>query len=270
LYQNKKATTNDLLHGKHDTDQKQHIIGDDEVQGNIQTWTSGTEIFSSSGRGLSFPFGSLVPYGKDVSVAVSDPVLVMDTILSKGRWLVFDNNSNITNPEEEEENLRITAVGDFVAITSSLSTTFTASTAWTIGTDSGLILPATTEETVIVDETTGDGDGRDNDTARSKSPKSESSSLAKRSGGIAVPCRYKSSLMTFASTCRSLTSSSRSSAGSSVSSVTASGILITSQGDADDENDNDDSEIASTELPTAIILPFEVDLWELAVMLYYQ
>jgi len=236
----------------------------------------GIDIFSSNGEGLSFPFGRIVPFGKDVSVAVSDPWSAMD-VLTKGRWLVLGDgdgdggnsdtisttSSSTRTISEDDEFLRMGSVGDFIAIAS--SSAVTVGNSLTTTSDSGLILPtaagiAGTAET-IVSKNLQYSDDDDTTTETSSDDV----------GGIAVPCRHKSSLMAFASIHQSTvtTSTPLTLAAASTSTTTTtptisdSGILIQST-----VSEQDDSNYDSAELPTAIILPFDVDLWEMAFMLY--
>ena len=70
-----------------------------------------------SRTGLSFPFGELVESSDDGSVAVADPIKAMEVLASK-KWVILcQNNDN----DVDEESSRITAVGGFLDIASTVT-----------------------------------------------------------------------------------------------------------------------------------------------------
>lgn len=166
-----------------------------------------------SRNGLSFPFGTLIAMPTDNAVAVPDPMRALET-LTDGRWVVFCNEAE--GVDSDRDALKMEAIGTFLGI---------ASTAWGVQTlDSGLVLRTASQEDI----------------------KAEKDSA---SGGVAVVCSTKSSVMQLASILQCFQSGTTS--------ATESGILI--QGSA---------ETSEPFLPTALILPFDVMLWKAALLVY--
>ncbi|KAL3905172.1 MAG: hypothetical protein SGARI_004585 [Bacillariaceae sp.] len=184
------------------------------------------EIFYSTGRGLSFPFGTFQTSPPDSALVVEDPIQAIE-LITTGKWLFLGNdNDSDSNSDEDRETLRMNAIGDFLDIA---STTASSLGAWGYSDKtSGLVLPTTTSS--------GEDSSSENDDHHSV-------------GGVAVKCGSKMAVMQLASTLQFTKTGA-------TTSISDSGIIVQS-------NANDTSQLC-----TAAVLPFEVDIWQAALMVF--
>jgi hypothetical protein len=183
--------------------------------------TAKNDIFFSTGRGLSFPFGRFQPPPPDAAVVVQDPIPAIE-IIASGKWLFLGNHPDIMdNNDYDRETMRMNAVGNFLDI----ATTASGSWGFSAGSASGLVLPAYGEA--------------------SREERDDSNQ-----GGVAVSCSTKSAVMKLAS----MLQLTRPGA---VTSMTDSGIIVHS-----------DQPQTASNICTAAVLPFEVELWQIAVLVF--
>ena len=167
-------------------------------------------MLAMSRNGVSLPYGTVLETPPDTAVAVEDPMEAIQAI-SDGRWIVLPNQLQEEDPEEAQ---RIDAIGNFLDIAS----TATYANWGTKQLESGLLVSTERDET---------------------EPKT---------GGVAVVCSTKSSVVQLASVLQCM---------AIPSTVTESGIIL--QGSEED---------ASPPLATALVLPFDLVLWKTASLVY--
>jgi hypothetical protein len=180
---------------------------------------SNDQIYYSSGRGLSVPFGKSAKMPADGTLVVEDPIHAIE-ILSGGKWLILGNaeDENEDN-DDDKETLRINALGDFLDIA------FTAAGIDSWGSSpekSGLVLP-TAGANSIAEKSAG--------------------------GGVAMKCSTKSAVMKLASAIQLQSPGI-------MTSTTDSGIILQGKGGS------------KATLSTALVLPCEENLWEVALMVF--
>lgn len=175
--------------------------------------SEGDDIFMSSSRGLSTPFGNVLSAPSDVAMPVEDPIQAIE-LISVGKWLLLEKG----RIDDQEGSLRIDAVGNFVDVICSSSENWDSSPQ-----KSGLVLPRTGTE----------------------QKESNTSNL----GGVAIACDTKSEVMKLASILQL-------NKGGITKSFTESGIILQS------------STEASATVPTAVILPFAIDSWQIATFIF--
>jgi hypothetical protein len=175
-------------------------------------------ILSSTGDGLSIPFGSFLPFPTNAAVVVDDPIQAIQ-IISGGKWLVLGNEGE--NVDYEQESKRLDGVRNFMEI----ACTASGAGAWGASVDSrGLVLPTSPS-----------------------GAKGDVSSYGV--GGVAIKCYSTSALMKLASAIHLMRPGL-------MTSVTNSGIVI--------QNTDD----PPPSLSTAIILPFDVEMWEASILVF--
>jgi hypothetical protein len=189
--------------------------------------TTNNDIFSATGRGLSFPFGRFQSPTPDATIVVDDPIPAIEVIAS-GKWLFLGNCDGNVNDGGDLETLRMCSVGNFLEF----ATTASGCGLWTSSSDntSGLLLPTSRTEGISSnDRTEADGAGR--------------------GGGVAVSCNTKSAVMKLASTLQLVRPGT-------MTVVTDSGIIVQS------------SNNSFSNLNTAAVLPFETDIWQVALLVF--
>lgn len=167
------------------------------------------DLLALSRNGVSYPYGNLVYVPNDAAVVVEDPMQAVQTLL-EGKWVVLMNDEKGGEPDGA---LRMKAVGEFLDIA-----------AMAVGGDWG----STSEfESGLLFR---------------KDSKEEKS----KTGGVAIGCSTKSSLMQLASVLRCLQMSGTS------TTKTDSGIMLSGSGPS------------SSSFSTALVLPFDAILWKTA------
>jgi hypothetical protein len=182
------------------------------------------ELFFSTGRGLSFPFGRFHPSPPDSTLVVEDPIQAIE-LIATGKWLLLGNDDNDT--DEDRETLKMNAVGDFLDIAS--TTASSLGTWYSSDETSGLVLPKSTKGRVMnIDSQSSDDHNV---------------------GGVAVKCSTKSAVMKLASYLHFAKLGA-------TTLISDSGIIV-------QRTANTTSQIC-----TAAVLPFEVDVWEAALLVF--
>lgn len=189
--------------------------------------TSNGDIFFSTGRGLSFPFGRFQAPPPEAAVVVEDPIQAI-AVVTAGKWLFLGNNDEDDCGNEERETTRMNAVGNFLDIANSASGIGSWCSSLANG---GLLLPVS--------------GGKEKTKTEQKSEADESFIC----GGVAVQCSTKSAVMKLASTLQLTRLGTRAS-------MTDSGIMMQSSSDS------------SRILCTAAALPFDVDIWQAALLVF--
>ena len=204
------------------------------------------DIFSSSSKGLSTPFGCIISTPSDMAVPVEDLFGTIEMI-TDGKWLLLGKEEGKDNPDDHAESMRIESVGNFLDIVSTAAAP-DAGMMWSSTTETnGLVLPKTDTQT-----TTLSGNENDTNIQQDDEPLT-------RTGGVAVTCSTKSAIIKLASTLQMMAKPGAK------KSVTESGIIFESSVESSSPSLPSSS---STTLPTAVVIPFALDLWEIGILMF--
>jgi hypothetical protein len=204
------------------------------------------DIFSSSSKGLSTPFGCIISTPSDMAVPVEDLFETIEMI-TDGKWLLLGNEGGKDNPDDHAESMRIESVGNFLDIVSTVAAP-DAGMMWSSTTETnGLVLPKTGTQTTTLSE---------NENGTNKQQEDEPST---RIGGVAVTCSTKSAIIKLASTLQMMAKPGAK------NSVTESGIIFESNVGSSLTSLSSSS---SATMPTAVVIPFAIDLWEIGTLMF--
>jgi hypothetical protein len=205
------------------------------------------DIFSSSSKGLSTPFGCIISTPSDMAVPVEDLFETIEMI-TDGKWLLLGKEEGKDNPDDHAESMRIESVGNFLDIVSTAAAP-EAGMMWSSSNETnGLVLPTTGTQTTTLTE---------NDTDLQQ----EDDEPSTRIGGVAVTCSTKSAIIKLASTLQMMAKPGE------MNSVTDSGIIFESSGDTSPSSSSSSS-LSSASLGTAVVIPFAIDLWEIGTLMF--
>mmetsp|Transcript_41628 Transcript_41628/g.45175 ORF Transcript_41628/g.45175 Transcript_41628/m.45175 type:complete len:356 (-) Transcript_41628:1145-2212(-) len=188
-------------------------------------------IFSLSSQGLSTPFGSLISTPSDATVPAKDPIQAIQMI-TDGKWLLLGKKEG----EEDDlgdlvESMRIESVGNFLDI---VSTAAAPELGITLSETKRLVLPKPKRST------------------QTTSNLQEEGGLL-RNCGVAVTCSTKSAILKLAFKLQLMMKPG------TMNSVTDSGIII--------ETNVEESSPTAT-LTTAVVIPFDVNLWKIGTLMF--
>jgi hypothetical protein len=177
--------------------------------------------------------GLSFPFGR-FQLPPPDATVVVDDpipameVIASGKWLFLGNSERNVQDDGDRETLRMCAIGDFLDI----ATTASSCGLWTSSSDntSGLVLP-----------TSGPAEKSSNDGAEAEE--------SGRGGGVAVSCNTKSAVMKLASTFQLARPGA-------MTIMPDSGIIVQR------------SNQSSSNLSTAAVLPFEADIWQVALLVF--
>ena len=176
------------------------------------------DVLLSPTQDISSPFGYSLSAPNDTEMPIEDPVKAIQ-LISGGKWLILENDGG--GIDNDNESLRINAVGNFLDIVSSS----VISDEWDCSPQTGgLVLPKT-------------------------NTKKQTSSSNSNLGGVAVACETQLEIMQLASTLQLKQ-------GENVETITDSGIILQSSAEG------------SMELATALVLPYAIESWQVATLIF--
>jgi len=188
-------------------------------------------IFSLSSQGLSTPFGSLISTPSDATVPAIDPIQAIQMI-TDGKWLLLGKKEG----EEDDlgdlvESMRIESVGNFLDI---VSTAAAPELGITLSETKRLVLPKPKRSTQTTSNLQQEGE-------------------LLRNCGVAVTCSTKSAILKLAFKLQLMMKPG------TMNSVTDSGIIL--------ETNVEKSSPTAT-LATAVVIPFDVNLWKIGTLMF--
>lgn len=234
------------------------------------------DMLVESRNDMSFPIGTIrkLPTGGERSSAssIDDPISAMDDV-SRGQWIVLVNEDNDNGGGGDDENMPrvVSAVSGFLDIVSAAATmtmSATSSDSLILGSlpssisldrfddidiDSSSSSSSDNNLLLIPKSTTNDdGSGGAND---------NQNDINTSIGGVAIRCNSKSFVVQIATIIQQLQSNSNSKR----MTTTESGILIHSTAANDDSDD--DTLTSAPSIKTALLLPFDLSIWNTALLL---